>query len=144
MFQALAPNKVPSVGGKQGRKQKYEHRNPPIEVTKSQVQGRDNQSSKTKTQFAPKPGLVQCRNCSRSFCAERIEVHSTICKKTNNKKRKPFDAAKAKIFDFSVCQLSRSDLQARVGGTEAAAYRKRGNNISKTKVENFTDVVSFL
>lgn len=40
--------------------------------------------------------------------------------------------------------MSTSDLQARVAGTEAAIYRTRGNNISKTKVGNFTDVVSFL
>ena len=77
-----------------------------MEVTKSLARrDRDRSSSKTKTQFAPKPGLVQCKNCSRNFAKERIEVHTNICKKTKNKKRKPFDAAKVKTFHSSLLSI---------------------------------------
>merc|ERR1711874_226894 len=79
-------------------------------------------TNKTKTaapsgvKFAPKPGLAQCGLCSRSFAKERIEVHLKICKKTANKKRKPFDSVKAQV-----------------AGTEVAVYRRRGNNVGGPK-----------
>ena len=103
-FQVVEPNKV-AIVRKQERKLEYERRNPPIEINKVlPVRGRDNPGkakTKTKAKFAPKPGLVQCRNCSRNFDKERIEVHANICKKTTNKKRKPFDAVKAMIILYS-------------------------------------------
>ena len=70
------------------------------------------------TKFAPKVGLVQCKSCSRNFAEERIQTHVSICKKTKSKKRKPFDATKA-----------------RVEGTEAAQYQGRSNG-NKDKVES--------
>ena len=70
------------------------------------------------TKFAPKPGLVQCKSCSRNFAEERIQTHVSICKKTKSKKRKPFDATKA-----------------RVEGTEAAQYQgKTSSSNNKNKV----------
>ena len=71
------------------------------------------------TKFAPKVGLVQCKSCSRNFAEERIQTHVSICKKTKSKKRKPFDATKA-----------------RVEGTEAAQYQgKNSSSSNKSKVE---------
>ena len=66
--------------------------------------------------FAPKPGLVQCKNCTRNFASDRIETHRNICKKTQ-KKRKPFDISKA-----------------RVDGTDAANYTPTNKGGGKTKV----------
>jgi len=65
--------------------------------------------------FAPKPGLVQCKNCTRNFASDRIETHRNICKKTQ-KKRKPFDISKA-----------------RVDGTDAANYKPTNKGGGKTK-----------
>ena len=47
-------------------------------------------------EFSPKPGLIQCKNCSRNFAADRIDKHLNICKKTV-KQRKPFDVSKARV-----------------------------------------------
>ena len=60
--------------------------------------------------FAPKPrdDLSQCKNCGRNFAEDRIEKHETICTKTTQKKRKPFDMTKK-----------------RVQGTDAAPYVKK-------------------
>ena len=46
--------------------------------------------------FTAKPGMAQCKICSRNFAQDRIQVHTNICKKTQEKgkKRKPFDASK--------------------------------------------------
>jgi len=83
-----------------------------------QTKGTNNISKaghKTRQKFAPKPGLVQCKNCSRNFAEERINVHSAICNKTAKKKRRPFDAS-----------------QARVGGTEAAQYQMKPNTKTRS------------
>jgi len=69
----------------------------------------------TERKFAPKAGLVQCRNCTRSFASDRIETHRDICKKTA-KKRKPFDISKA-----------------RVEGTDAANYSTQEKGGRKAK-----------
>ena len=63
--------------------------------------------------FAPKPrdDLSQCKNCGRNFAEDRIEKHETICTKTTQKKRKPFDMTKK-----------------RVQGTDAAPYVKKQTN----------------
>ena len=92
--------------------------------------------------FAPKPGLVQCSLCSRSFAKERIEVHGKICKKTSNKKRKPFDSVKVRDNNPVLSSPSKlsAHLQARVAGTEAAVYTRRGKNVGGPKVGNFTDL----
>ena len=70
------------------------------------------------TQFAPKPGLIQCKNCSRNFASDRIETHRNICKKTA-KKRKPFDVSKS-----------------RVEGTDAANFTGKIQGKGKKKVNN--------
>ena len=46
--------------------------------------------------FTAKPGMAQCKICSRNFAQDRIQVHTNICKKSKEKgkKRKPFDASK--------------------------------------------------
>jgi len=106
--QVQDPSKV-SNKRKPGGKQEYQHRNPPTELSREKCEkararpaGHYLTTNKTKTarsagaKFAPKPGLVQCGLCSRSFAKERIEVHGKICKKTANKKRKPFDSVKVR------------------------------------------------
>ena len=47
--------------------------------------------------FRPVAGLTQCSVCSRNFNADRIDTHRNICKKTTNKRRKPFNVQKARI-----------------------------------------------
>ena len=104
------PNKM-SVSNKRKPegKQEYQHRNPPSQISRGRLDTKGERSagqhfltkkSQTKTatavKFAPKPGLVQCGLCSRSFAKDRIEVHLKICKKTTNKKRKPFDSVKVR------------------------------------------------
>ena len=80
------------------------------------------------TKFAPKAGLVQCKSCSRNFAEERIQTHVGICKKTKSKKRKPFDATKA-----------------RVEGTEAAQYQgKNSSSNNKNKVERDYILMTFI
>lgn len=74
--------------------------------------------------FAPKAGLVQCKSCSRNFAEERIQTHVVICKKTKSKKRKPFDATKA-----------------RVEGTEAAQYQGKNSSSSNNKNKVETDYI---
>ena len=113
-LQVQEPDKVLVTNKRKAeRKQEYQHRNPPTQLSPAKsnnpgVSGRTGtagqylQPNKTKTaktggvKFAPKPGLVQCSLCSRNFAKERIEVHRQICKKTSNKKRKPFDSVKVR------------------------------------------------
>ena len=75
--------------------------------------------------FAPKPrdDLSQCKNCGRNFVEDRIEKHETICTKTTQKKRKPFDMTKK-----------------RVQGTDAAPYVKNQG----TQKPSTNSKVSFL
>jgi hypothetical protein len=83
--------------------------------TKSENQGKANikKDRPNPTEFFPKPGLVQCKHCSRSFAADRIDKHLNICKKMV-KKRKPFDVSKA-----------------RVDGTDAAKFRGQKTRTKK-------------
>ncbi|XP_053613709.1 zinc finger C2HC domain-containing protein 1C isoform X3 [Plodia interpunctella] len=70
-----------------------------------------------------------CAVCGRRFAPDRLQKHQEICKKANNKKRKPFDA-----------------LKHRLAGTEAENYKgteaepfinklRKGATTSQTKVK---------
>ena len=109
-LQVQEPDKVLVTNKRKAeRKQEYQHRNPLSQNSRAKSDSKGVRSAgqylttnKTKTaapsgvKFAPKPGLAQCGLCSRSFAKERIEVHLKICKKTANKKRKPFDSVKVR------------------------------------------------
>ena len=79
----------------------------------NQVKTNTKKDSSNPPEFSPKPGLIQCKNCSRNFAADRIDKHLNICKKMV-KKRKPFDVSKA-----------------RVDGTEAANFVEQKTRTKK-------------
>jgi zinc-finger of a C2HC-type len=62
----------------------------------------------------PPEGMATCQFCSRNFNEDRLQKHEEICKKTKQKKRRVFDAVKA-----------------RVEGTEAEQYVKKASKSKK-------------
>ena len=87
-----------------------------IKVNKPLVKKTAIKAALSTPKFTAKAGLVQCKNCTRNFAADRIETHRIICKKTA-KKRKPFDVSKA-----------------RVEGTDAANFVGKTGGARKKKV----------
>ena len=70
-----------------------------VEGTKerqNQAKANTKKDSYNPPEFSPILGLVQCRNCSRNFAADRIDKHLNICKKMV-KKIKPFDVSKSRV-----------------------------------------------
>ena len=87
-----------------------------LKTSKPVIRKSKTKEKRDKQTFAPKAGLVQCKNCTRSFASDRIETHRNICKKTA-KKRKPFDVSKS-----------------RVEGTDAGNFTGKPQGIRKKKV----------
>ncbi|KAL0045057.1 hypothetical protein WJX82_006745 [Trebouxia sp. C0006] len=56
--------------------------------------------------MAASPGdLSQCEGCGRSFNPKAFEVHSRICAKVFQTKRKGFNAAEARVADTGADQF---------------------------------------
>jgi len=112
----IPKNKNYNVSGQKSPKKsiqkKSEVHHPSI---KPKISNNTTLKSSPQKKFSPKPGLTQCKICSRSFAEDRIKVHTEICNKTKKKKRKIFDATKA-----------------RVEGTEAAQFQNQTKAV-KTK-----------
>ncbi|XP_043461812.1 zinc finger C2HC domain-containing protein 1C-like isoform X2 [Leptopilina heterotoma] len=80
---------------------------------------RSSASMGSKTDYAD--NLVSCKNCSRRFTTDRIELHEKICAKSGQKKRKQFDA-----------------MKFRLQGTELEPFAKVGVKKQETKQKKTT------